>query len=204
MNNDNASTNTDDTNTATASLAPGEIHMHHTVTAAILPPRVRGAVTNTVSAPVAPPTPVVAALRHSEEQEERRLFIKDRVGEGSILHITRSVTGEDNVTTERTILAQVKEVVCVRGRYGHTTLNLVEFGSAEVHSFNWRDDSVRSMKIADLNEISALMQKVNEEKVKAEAIAEHKRAENARKSASRNAKKSGSAPVSNEDTASAE
>lgn len=212
MNNETNTTATDNTNTATeeqtmtnevTNEVTGTITMIHeetTVTETTAPVvtvkvRKRGEQT---AAPAAESTEVAAVrvLKHSEAQEARREFIKDRVGEGTILHLTRAVAGaEGEAATEQTMLVQVKRVNPIRGRYGYTELHVAALGSTEQSVFNWRDDSVLRMEIADLNEIVALARKADEDRVKAEAIAEYKRAENARKSASRNAKKAeGSAP----------
>lgn len=197
-----------DINTATEST---DTTMTNEVTTVCVPaskptipaPRVRGATkeapatttTSEVDEVVAPPVSstsegAIRVLKHSEAQESRREFIKNRVGEGTILHLTRS----DSENAERTVLCQVTKVTPVRGRYGYTELEVQEFGTTQTQTFNWRDNGIRSMQIANLNEISAIIGKVEAEKIKAEAMIEFRKAENARKSAARTAKKGQSAP----------
>lgn len=170
-----------------------------TVSAPVVTVKVRKRGEQTAAPAAAESTEVAAVrvLKHSETQEARREFIKDRVGEGTILHLTRAVPGaEGEAPTEQTMLVQVKRINPIRGRYGYTELHVAALGSTEQTVFNWRDDSVLRMEIADLNQIVELARKVDEDRVRQEAILEYKRAENARKSASRNrAKTEGSAPA---------
>jgi hypothetical protein len=171
-----------------------------TETPAIVPvPRVRGAApaATTNSAPRAVSLAQVeasipsAALKHSAHEETIRDFIKNKVGEGSILNVTRLIPGEtEGSLVENTSLYQVTEIRRERGRYGYTALIVTEFKTGTVSEFNWRAKSgIKSIEIAKLNDLAALMQKADADTIKAEAIAEYRRAENARKSAKRNEKK---------------
>jgi hypothetical protein len=50
-------------------------------------------------------------------------------------------------TRTRHLKLQVEEIRTLRGRKGHTEIVARRLGTAELHRFSWRDESIRSIAV---------------------------------------------------------
>ena len=78
------------------------------------------------------------------QQDKQRTFIAS-LGIGSLLLIQHKEHGN--------MFAQVHGVVKARGRYGSTSIKVVELHTANIHTFSWKDKGLLGINIADANEL---------------------------------------------------
>ena len=81
----------------------------------------------------------------STKRQNAQKVLFSSLGLGSLLLIQHKEHGN--------MFAQVQGVVKARGRYGSTSIKVVELHSAQIHTFSWKDKGLLGINIADANEL---------------------------------------------------